>query len=1056
MIKTYVAPYINEALEQFKIIVKAHAENGGREGKRLVVFCEDRLSLAAERAVCAATGGTFSVSVYTLSRFLSVERGRQADILSDKGAAMVIAGLIEKNRKELQLFKRLSSAGAAQDVYDTIALLYSSKVSYKDLAGVEAKSSLLARKLHDLELLYREYFAYLEESGAIDRNVYLRSLPDVIASSQRIKGADVAILGFRAFTSSVADCVRACMRTADNVYGLFVGGSEKKYVNEAWSMFYAIGEECAKAALTPPVRCTSSLIPAAEHLRKHLLEPESYFNCSLDIPRGMVNVVSAADEDEECEFIAAAIVKRVREENIRYREISVMHPDLNAFQPVLERVFGEYGIPYYVDRRYPLSSHGSCDFLINYLTCAADGCAQRSVISVVMSPLFAFESEDEDGDKDVFVNYLLRACPGRGAIKRAPNAAVCEASSISLAAVERVRLAFLEGLNLLPAAKASGAEITAALRKLLELFNTSARLQDMASVAEGNGFSSIAEMSARANGEILKVLAEAEKLTAGEKYTLREFIKILKSGFAAAQVSLIPPKQDAVFVGDISECANTGSKILFAAGLTEAVPRASMDTAILTDMELTSLEKLKIAISPKISLVNRRVREITALNICAFSEGLYLTYPVLCGGESAAASEIITYACRLLSVEGAPLSSVSAADMARRSDYFTYFNFNAERALRLVEDYLGGGNGDEKQTAAICKYLSDIGVDVREKPRVEKFDCRALYGDSVSPTAIEAYYSCPYMAFAARGLKLEERREEAFRPLEAGNFIHAALQKTAEKIEEFKSEEECAGYAKACAEELISTPAYAVTEAESSAKYSANALCEEAAAIATGMWRQLASSRFKVEAQEEACVLLLSCGAVVRGRIDRIDSCGDMVRVIDYKTGHIDDAPSSYYMGLKLQLPLYLTAAAKGRRAAGAYYFPANIEYSSDGDTSFALKGFMDGGADVVSCSDTTLQDGEKSRFFGAYLNGKKLDKAMEKEEFASFLSYSVKMAEGGAEGLRGGDIAPSPIDGECQFCKFKGCCGYDIESGGVREKESASCAVIAEIMGGVEENDGD
>ncbi len=39
------------------------------------------------------------------------------------------------------------------------------------------------------------------------------------------------------FTSSVADCVRACMRTAENVFGVFIGGNEKKYVNEAWTSF---------------------------------------------------------------------------------------------------------------------------------------------------------------------------------------------------------------------------------------------------------------------------------------------------------------------------------------------------------------------------------------------------------------------------------------------------------------------------------------------------------------------------------------------------------------------------------------------------------------------------------------------------------------------------------------------------------------------------------------------------------------------------------------------------------------------------------------------------
>ena len=182
------------------------------------------------------------------------------------------------------------------------------------------------------------------------------------------------------------------------------------------------------------------------------------------------------------------------------------------------------------------------------------------------------------------------------------------------------------------------------------------------------------------------------------------------------------------------------------------------------------------------------------------------------------------------------------------------------------------------------------------------------------------------------------------------------------------------------------------------------------------------------------------------GRIDRVDVSGDMVRVIDYKTGTIDDSPTSYYMGLKLQLPLYLSAAAQGRRAAGAYYFPANLEYSADGVGAFTLKGFMDGSEEVVRCSDTTLQDKEKSAYVGAYLNGRKIDKAMTREDFSDFLDYSEMLAERGAKELVGGEIAPSPVGGACSYCKFGGSCGYDKDSLGEREEVACDCKKIAEV----------
>jgi len=1067
MSKVFVAPVLSAGLKKFKEIVAAHAEKDGAEGKRLVVFCEDRLSLAAERAVCEAVGGTFAVSVYTLSRFLSAEAGQCENVLTSQGSAMAVRKLIEANREKLQLFKRLSAADAAQEVYDTIALLYSSKITPDDLAGAEAEGRLLKRKLNDLELLYREYSQYLKESGAIDRNAYLRRLPALITSSEKIVGANVLFLGFQAFTSTVADCVRACMRTAENTYGIFVGGVEKKYVNEAWTTFVNIAAEegiCARGDKGYTQFIPSDLPLAAERMRKFALEPESFHKAvKTDISRGQLCLGEAADEDEECRFIASQALKCVKEGGVRYREISVMFPDVNAVQPALERAFGEYNVPIYVDRRYPLASHSLCSFIIDYLVCAVDGCRPESVFAAVASPLFSVREEGAEtrADRDVFVNYILRAANFRGGVKRCADERICASEKLDFAAVERVRNAFLQGLKFLPSRECESYLIADGINDMLEFFGAEERLNGMAATAEARGFASVAEMSRRALAEVGGVLKEAVKLTAGEKISVKDFIKILKSGFAAAEVSLIPPKQDAVFISDLSTCANTGSKVLFVGGLTDAVPAASQDTAILTDGELTSLEKLKLAVSPKISQVNRRVKEITALNLCAFSQKLYLTYPLRSGGEECGVSEILEYAARLFSVNGNPVKPVPISALAAADDNFIYSCATSAPAYRHLNFYLSGDRDyGERRIAAVYKYLAEKegGVNSASVGAEYVFDRRALYGESVSPTALETYFTCPYKAFLRQGLGLNERREGVFRPLDSGNFIHAVLENVAGKLNGLNSAEECAAAAKECAEKLLEDAAFLVQAGDGGSAYAANALIEEAQTISLGMYEQLKNSSFGVAAVESRCRVVLDGGLSVGGRIDRVDESGDLIRIIDYKTGSIDDSPVSYYMGLKLQLPLYLSAAAEGKRAAGAYYFPANLDYSSDGVGAFALKGFMDGSEEVVRSSDTCVQEKQRSAYVGAYLNGRKLDKAMAREDFADFLDYSKLIAQTGATGLTVGSVAPSPVEGACKNCSFGGCCGYDAEAKGEREEISCDCKKIVEAVrvqraeGGAEE----
>lgn len=1074
MITAYVAPTLSAVFRQFKQIIGDECVGGG--GRPIVVFCEDRLSLVAEKALCDAVGGSFTASVYTLSRFLVAERGRAENVLSSQGSAMVLRSIIDDNAAKLNLLKRLSATGAAQQVYDTIALLYSSGVSAEDIAAVQTQNELLRRKLSDLSLLYSLYTKYLDEKGFTDRNAYLRRLPEVISSSSKVKGAHVIILGFQAFTSSVRECVRACMGAADGVSGLFIGGRESYYVNQAWTSFVGIASECGKSAQI--VNLPSDRGEKAEHLRKNIFDTMAFHRAGAMAAGEDVSVTIASDEGAECDFIASRIAALIDGGGLRYREISVMLPDMAAYQPLVERAFRAYGIPMYADRRYPLISHPVCAFLLGYLHCLADGCRPDSVTEVVSSPLFlaAVGGENARADKDAFVNYLLRAASSVGGVKREINAAICSQSGLDYEGVCRIRSTFLRGLELLSADRG---DLAAGLKKLAEDFKAEETLEaGQEALAD---YPSVAAMNARVYEGAMGVLEEAEKLTSGRNLSVRRLAAILKSGFTAAEISLIPPKQDAVFVGDLSATANTGSQYVFAAGLTEGVPASSQDTAILTDSELISLEELHLAVSPKISEVNDRVREIAALNMCAFSKGLHLVCPLRRGGEESVPGELVDYVCRLFSSNGEKLVPLPAeygdGNFIRRPEYFS----RPLPALARLAAYMRGQRtpSDEahakSRDMAIEKYsavyralgdwaraqddkyilsaLSSVEGYTSSKPLLA--DGRAVYGTYLSPTTLEEYFSCPYRCFMSRGLRLAERAEGALRPLDSGNFIHAVLERSARAIDGFSGEEDCARYARGAAEELLALPEYAAVRADKRGEYVAKALEEDAVKVAVGAYRQISNSLFKVEDVEKECSISLG-EITLRGRIDRVDDSDGMVRIIDYKTGSPDDSAAAYYMGLDTQLPLYLKAASEGRRPAGAYYFPANAEYSADGCGNFTLSGFMDGSEDVVRSSDINVAEKEKSAYVNAYLKGRALDTAMSKEDFSDFLDYSVMVTGGGAEEMYGGNISPSPVMDACEYCKFAGCCGYDLKRFGERPKIKVSCRRIAEISRNCkEEQDG-
>lgn len=164
MILSIRAATLQDALEALsEEIAKKEAA-----GERNYIFCEDRLTLLAERAVLKKSGGTFLSEVTTFARYLKSEK----PVLSKEGSVMKISELILKRKGD-----GCFTGGSARAVYETIAQLSASRVDEEALlTAAESTDGTLKRKLSDLAYLLKEYNAFLNENGLIDENGYLSLL----------------------------------------------------------------------------------------------------------------------------------------------------------------------------------------------------------------------------------------------------------------------------------------------------------------------------------------------------------------------------------------------------------------------------------------------------------------------------------------------------------------------------------------------------------------------------------------------------------------------------------------------------------------------------------------------------------------------------------------------------------------------------------------------------------------------------------------------------------------------------------------------------------------
>ena len=1029
-VKIYLAPTVGELVAFL---------GGLPEERKTIIFCEDRLTLEAERAVAAAKGVTFSTSVTTFARFLGAEKGGK--VLSKQGSVLVVGSIAAKNADKLRCFGK-NPAGAAGSLYETIAQLRAALVTPEMLLASAAETEgTLAEKLSDIALIYKEYLAFLSR-GYLDESGVLALLPAAMAKKRGgVAGADVVFAGFSSFTRQAAEGILAALSFAASVTGVFIGGREEIYTLEAARAFEkycrAAGAECETVFLP------SSLPAAAEAVRTGIFDPVQK---GAPLETGAVRLYEGADADDELRFVAAMIKKEVTDNGLRFCDIALLLSDPQDYAVPLGKVFSEYHIPYFSDVKRGADKHPLCRFLVQWLRVLAEGFAPEEVNAFIGNDFFG----EPYAARDLYRNYLLRYANYRGGVKK-PIPDQGEDTLLLVSLREKFLSAF-EGAS----ASATAAQYCVRLRALMSDLGAEKVQGDLQKKLEEAGCPEEAAFAARGAELCLKVLAEAESLSSETPVRAEEFAALLSESFESVGVSLIPQTADAVFVGSLSESKKPPSKVLFASRLTADVPQTGADTALISDRDIDRLRALRVEIEPKIREVNARAAENTALALCGFTERAYYTYPLSAAGKECKKSEVVSFFRSAFTLAGKPLGVLGrgALERSERVNGAAYSRYlacvasekiPALRELLTRADEYRRGRSDFSAHAGLAAALKERGVDVEgplflpPPPRFVPAAAEVIFKgkSTVAPTLAEGYFNCPYRNFAERGLLLREREEKSVRPLDTGNFLHEVLRALAENISSVADEGQCAAFLRAKAEALLAEPPYSYLKDTKTGGYSADALVTEAVVIGLNVCEQLKNSEFTVLGAERTfgypdspfrSVILEGGEKPVRlaGKIDRVDACGEYMRVVDYKTGGFEVNAKSYYTGRKLQLELYLYAASRGKKMAGAYYFPARVGYAGeDKDSPFRMQGFTVDDDRVVAMSEKGIEKGKKSRYIDAFF-GKKNRGGMNEEDFADFMEYSVLAARNFVKETRAGCIAASPYAGACDYCPYGGLCGFD------------------------------
>lgn len=1001
--------------------------------KKTVVFCESKATLSFEREILNRLGGTFNTEVMSFSRYVA-KNVKVEGYLSKAQSALLVRKLMLENEESLYKLKP-HAFSVPTDVYGLISQLKAAMVKPCDLKDVaEKENGTFKTKLKDIATVYSLYEDYLKKENLTDENGYLSLMSGTVKNDDTLKGANVIVACIQSYTKQTLNIIKA-LNKVSNLTFVCVSADYASFTNESVNKI----TEIFKSAEIIPVREEDKDVQYS--IGKWLFEPV--------VPKEFcrysdkIRITEASSIKEECDRIAARIRYEVVNNGRRYRDFSVIAPDVKTILPFLKESFFLYDIPLYAQDSKTLDEHPVIGLIGGLIDVKRFNFLPKKAALVAKNGLLCSFGESLE-----FVRYLNANAVSRSLM----HTPFCNLIA------ESVRNRIVENADKFNASDSVSSYIDCVNRILsdLDVYNRGQTLSDgLNDLSEGV----TAEFNDGALRELPVFLEEIKQVVKDAKVSLIEFKNILISGAKAVNIATIPEYNDTVFVGDYQGGRIKESKILFMPSLTSLVPSYKADNALINDRELIKMEGYKLVIEPKLQIVQERERENIAVAMMGFTDKLFLSYPVVDShGKQILKSEIIDCVKEIFSDEEKKLNPIAMANSEIKSNKLLLpFNFMSQKsgvlyAAKKAEEFRDRKTDDVLDLACFLETQKDT-VDskkvVGSDESFEVFNEKLSYSGKFSPTQIENYFDCPYKAFAQNILKLRESDDGETKVYEIGNVLHAVMENFVSDLNGEKDEQAIKKTVEKIFDEEVKKPLYARYLNKPQYQTMFALLKDEAVKECTKIYFDIQKSDFKplgaeIEFNEHSSggykpiYLKTDAGSIpVRGKIDRTDvyrSEGEnYFRIIDYKTGNIKSEDYELYSGKKIQLYLYMNVfTQKGFKPAGAHYLKLSSDYSSDGGDGCEYLGKTLADREIIGHLDKDFTETNESKDLGVKvlrngtLSGVKT--TLSKEEFDKYVKYALSVAESGVDEMNKGCFIPSPCESSCDYCSYKGMCGYDVE----------------------------
>ncbi|MDF2725249.1 MAG: ATP-dependent helicase [Paenibacillus sp.] len=842
------------------------------DGPPLVLLVPEQATFQAEHALVSTPGLGGMIRAQVLSfrrlahRVLQEQGGTARVHIDDSGKRMLLYDLLHKHRSELRQFQAsvdqegfISSLNRMYDEFrrynitpDRLEQFARSASRLNEPGGA---FGLPVGKLQDLAIVYKHYDEQLSRHY-LDAEYLLTHLAEQLPLSSSIRHVRVWVDGFFGFTPQellvIGELMSHCLEVTISL------GASRDYeasdLLDELDLFHPTSRTLIKLKQIAekrqvrqeqvvlldgrPQRFRSS--PKLAHLERfyeyrglHPYQDRDAVGEKGSSSREMVTA-AAVNRRAEAEGVAREIVRLVRDEGVRWRDIAVMVRNLDSYGDLLAVTFADYGIPHFLDQKRSVLHHPAVELIRSALETAVgrwrNDAVFRCVKTELLFPLKQASNERERQNlRDAMCrleNYVLAAGIQGSRWTEARDwtyrigtmlddmqeeaaAASNEAGAKLYAEVNRYRRMIVKPLSAFDEElrKANTAkEMAVSLYRFLELADVPGWLELWSRDCLNAGLPEKAREHNQVWGHIVDLLDQIVEMIGEDEIPLDRFAAIVDTGLESIRLGLVPPSLDQVLVGSMDRTRSGAVRHCFVLGANDGVlPARPVENSVLSEPERERLIEagLELADGSRRKLLDEPFLIYTALT--AASESLWISYPLADEeGKSLLPSEIIkrlksmfpSMRERLLFTDP-PQAEDGQPPSGERYEYAA----NPDKALShlavQLRLWMRGAAIDDSWWDVynwLCarpewrdKLRRTLGslLHANGEEKLPQEISRQLYGELLraSVSRMERFVSCPFSQFVSHGLRLAERPIYRLDAPDIGQLFHAALSRIAVDIQ---------------------------------------------------------------------------------------------------------------------------------------------------------------------------------------------------------------------------------------------------------------------------------